>query len=229
MMSLVPAISFGQDGTDINQAVPIYFGQSLSGVVDVKTKPNQVYSIALAKGQSFTVTGQVTGGASPAWAILIAAPGSKQLGDLNGCTTYLANSGCGSSSSPVSKDTTHTLTYEVATAGSYYLVVTAYTSGVSYQLQITATGTPIGVPNPTQAGCLTGQVDSITYSAQLIAAGLPDEASIGGARMCATCAVKPPAYPELVGKLETAMGMNVGVSACYDGAGNIFLLKLLHP
>jgi hypothetical protein len=25
------------------------------------------------------------------------------------------------------------------------------------------------------------------------------------------------------------MGQNIGVSACYDAAGNIFQLKMLHP
>jgi len=225
---LIPAVCLGQDGTDINQAVPAYFGQSLSGALDVKTKPDQVYSIAMSKGQTFTVTAQLTGGQSPSWAILIAAPDSKQLGDLTACSNYLANEGCGSGTSG-SRTTTHTVTYQAATSGKYYLIIRAYSSGIAYNLQLAATGTPLLVPNPAQAGCLTGQVDSITYSAQLIAASLPDEASIGGSRMCATCAVKPPAFPELVAKLESAMGMNVGVSACYDGAGNIFQLKLIHP
>ena len=90
-------------------------------------------------------------------------------------------------------------------------------------------GTPINVPNPATAGCVTGQVDAITYSLQLIAAGLPDEVSIGGAKLCSSCSVKAPAYKELVDKMESAMGMNVGVSACYDNSGNIFQLKLVHP
>lgn len=122
-----------------------------------------------------------------------------------------------------------TFTYQVASAGVYYIVLSAASTGITYQLQITADGTLIGVVNPTSAGCLNGQIDSITYSLQLIAAGLPDEASIGGTRLCASCTVKPPAYPQLVIKMETAMSLNVGVSACYDAAGNIFQLKLLHP
>lgn len=227
-MSLIPAVCLGQDGTDISQAIPAYFGQSLSGALDVRTKADQVYSIAVSKGQKFTATAQLPGVQSnpPRWAVLIAAPDTKQLGDLTGCASYVAADGCAGVSGNA---TTHTVTYEAAVSGKYYLIVHAYASGVSYQLQLASAGTPIVVPNPNSAGCLTGQVDSITYSTQLIAASLPDEASIGGARMCATCAVKPPAYPELVAKLETAMGMNVGVSACYDGAGNIFQLKLIHP
>ena len=42
------------DGSDINQAIPIYFGQTINDIVDSQTKPIQVYSITLAKGQSFS-------------------------------------------------------------------------------------------------------------------------------------------------------------------------------
>ena len=68
-------------------------------------------------------------------------------------------------------------------------------SGITYSLVVTAQGTPITVPNPQTAGCLSGQVDYITYSLQLIAAGLPDEVSIGGQKACPSCTVKQPLYP----------------------------------
>ncbi|MGH9664845.1 MAG: hypothetical protein ACRD9L_10520, partial [Bryobacteraceae bacterium] len=119
--------------------------------------------------------------------------------------------------------------YQVAAAGTYFVAVTAFAPGIAYQLQVTAQGPPIGVPNPAQKGCVTGQVDYILYSLQLIAAKLPDEVSIGGTKLCASCDIKPPAYPELVEKMEKAMAMNFNVSACYDTSGNIFQLKLIHP
>jgi hypothetical protein len=92
-----------------------------------------------------------------------------------------------------------------------------------------STGTPISIPNPPTTGCLTGRVDYITYSLQLIAAGLPDEVSIGGSKACASCTVKPPLYPEISTRLESALKSNVNVEACYDSGGNIFQLKLVHP
>ena len=49
------------DGTDINQAIPIYFGQTVNDIMDLKTRPVVVYSISLAKGQSFSTLLSKTG------------------------------------------------------------------------------------------------------------------------------------------------------------------------
>ena len=228
MMAFVvfPMRSFGQTptGTDINQAIPIYFGQVINDIIDSNTRPVQVYSIALAKGQQFTATVKTASGGAVAWNFLLYGPTATTIQGTCGSSLIAASGGCYNYNA-----SSLGFTYLVATAGTYYLDVSAGAVGISYQLQVNAVGTPIVTPNPAQAGCLTGQIDYITYSLQLIAAGLPDTVSIGGTQTCATCSVKPPAYPALVTKMERAMSLNVSVSACYDATGNIFQLKLIHP
>ena len=213
-LAVIPAAGFAQNGTDINQAIPIYFGQTINDTIDSSTRPSQVYSITLSKGQSFTATLKTTNGQTPNWSFVL---GSSAITTIAGssCGSYVAQGLCQSNAQ------SSTINYQVAAAGTYYLVLVAFgnaygsnTNTATYQLQVTAQGTPITTPNPPQAGCLTGQVNSITYSLQLVAAGLPDTVSIGGAQACASCTVKPPAYPALVSKMETAMGLGVGVSAC---------------
>ena len=199
-----------QDGTDISTAIPIYFYQIVTDTIDDQTRPQQVYSITLAKGQQ--ISAGLTANKTSYFQLLSPSSRTVKSGQVLVQGT-LSNS----------------ITYQVSTAGVYFIVVYAETAGVTYKLQVTAQGTPINVPNPATAGCVTGQIDYITYSLQLIAAGLPDEVSIAGTKLCASCTVKPPAYSQIVDKMETAMGMNVGVSACYDTSGNIFQLKLLHP
>lgn len=219
------AASQAQDGSDINQAVPIYFGQTVNDTIDATTKQIQVYSITLARGQSFSATAKTNNGVRAVWCLGLLASTFKTISGFScGDGRYLATNGASGTTAAAL-----TWNYQVAAAGVYYVVLHAVGTGINYSLQVTADGTPIGVPNPTSAGCVNGQIDSMTYSLQLIAAGLPDEVSIGGTRLCATCTVKPPAYPQLVNKMEAAMSLNVGVSACYDAAGNIFQLKLLHP
>lgn len=109
-----------------------------------------------------------------------------------------------------------------------YVLLTFRAKGVVYNFEVNAHGTPLGVLNPPQAGCLSGQVDSLTYSLQLIAANLPDTISIGGVQACANCTVKPPLYSQIVDKLETALRSNLPVQACYDAGGNIFQISLQH-
>jgi hypothetical protein len=215
-LAAIPSACFGQDGTDISQAIPIYFGETINDTVDKNTRPNQVYSIAVAKGQQLAITGTSNVGN---WGIY--------LYDSN--THTIINAGGGIANNYNSQGIT--VNYTAATAGVYYIAVEVFSNSpaaATYKLQVTAQ-TIIPVANPVQAGCVTGQVDYISYSLQLIAAGLPDTASVGGTQLCASCTVKPPAYPLLVEKMEKAMGMGVGVSACYDNNGNIFQLKLIHP
>ncbi len=213
---LTGSAAVAQDGTDVNQAIPIYFGQSIKDVIDVQLKPLQVYSITLAAGQKFTV-----GGASPGgnWCIGIFAPATRTIANAGG--------GCGGGAlASDGGNSGVTINYQVSVGGKYYILIYTNRSSITYTFQVSATGTPIAVPNPQTAGCLTGSVDSITYSLQLIAAGLPDEVSIGGQRACASCTVKPPLYPEIADRLEKALRYKVNVDACYDSAGNIFQIKL---
>lgn len=217
----LPATSFAQtpDGTDINKAIPIYFGQIVTDFVDVSVGPAAlVYSIVLAKGQKISVTGSI----SPArrYGVCLLAPATITIKPEPAC---LASSG---TSIPIVGTS---FTYEVATAGTYYLRIGTLDPSGKFELQIRAQGTPIVVPNPPTAGCLSGPINYITYSLQLIAAGLPDEVSIGGAKACASCTVKAPAYPEIANRLEYALKARVNVEACYDASGNIFQIKLVQP
>lgn len=58
LATLLPIGAFAQgpDGKDYGNAIPIYFDQTVTDIVDGKTNPAQIYKIALAKGQSFSVT-----------------------------------------------------------------------------------------------------------------------------------------------------------------------------
>ena len=117
---------------------------------------------------------------------------------------------------------------DVPAAGTYYIGIRAENrdTGITYELQATAEGTPLLTALPTQAGCVFGQVDSITYSLRLIAMNLPDEVNIGGTRLCSACTVKPPLYSQMVDKMETALKSGVNIEACHDAQGQIFLVKL---
>jgi len=208
------------NGSDIDQAIPIYFDQIINDLGDVNTIPIRVYSITLAKGQQ--VSGTLT---APGKAISI------ELYPPTALTVVGCNYNCGTGAvagSPVERNAA-AFTYTVATAGTYYVKAGFGNVGTNYSLQVKAVGTPIVTPLPPVAGCLTGRVDYLTYSLQLISAGLPDTASIGGTELCATCKVKPPAYAEIVSKMETSIGLGATVSACYDSTGNIFQIKLIHP
>jgi hypothetical protein len=224
-LAALPAGCFGQlpDGSDINKAIPIYFDQLVADIGDSGTVPHRVYSITLAKGQQLTATMTLPTGTAKYMELTLLEPTRLSVAGVG----YAGNKG--GLATNYGEARAVTFTYEVASSATYYLLVTFGSPGVNYELQVKAVGTPIVTPPPPCAGSLTGQVDSITYSLQLIAAGLPDEASIGGTKLCAGCTVKAPAYPQLVAKMETAMGLNVGVSACYDATGNIVQLKMLHP
>ncbi len=118
--------------------------------------------------------------------------------------------------------------FTVPVSGRYYLELRSGSVG-PYKLSVQSKGTPIVVPNPATAGCLKGRVESLTYSLQLIAVGLPDEMSIGGTRACTTCTIKAPGYPEITNRLGAALLSKINVEACYDASGNIFRVKLVQP
>lgn len=204
------------DGSDVNRAIPVYFGQTIEDTLDRATRPSQVYAITLARGQELTV---VTRPSSPkAYYLHLLAPATPTIDRWNQFSVARDNQCCVASS--------RTFKYTASSAGVYFIWVNADDSSVKYTLQISAQGTPIAVPNPTTAGCLSGRVDSITYSLQLIAAGLPDEVVIGGTRACNSCQVKPPLYPEISNRLENALRSRINVEACYDAEGKIFQIKL---
>ena len=214
----------GPDGSDINKAIPVYFGQVVTDIGDAGTVPHRVYSITLAKGQQITAAMTIPSGPNKAIELTLLEPtrisvaGVGYSGNKGGLATDYGDSRAAAG-----------WTYQVAAPGTYYLLVTFGSTSVNYSLQVKAQGTPIAVPNPPSAGCLTGRVDYLTYSLQLIATGLADEVSIGSQRACPSCTVKAPLYPEIVNRLELALRSKTNVEACYDSTGSIFQIKLVTP
>lgn len=210
----------GPSGNDISEAIPIYFGQKVQDLGDSSLIPHRVYKLTLARGQSITVT--ATYSAAECGNIYLLAPTATSVKSFTPAQNLAEDD--------INCRTAGSYTYQSVAAGTYFIYLFFETGkGITYTLQVTATGTPIAVPNPQSAGCLSGKVDSITYSLQYIALGLPDEVTIGGTRACTTCATKPPLYPEISSRLESAMNSGGNVEACFDASGNIFQLKLLRP
>ena len=83
-----------------------------------------------------------------------------------------------------------------------------------------------GADLPVGATCLSGPVESITFSLQYKTTGLADEVILDGTTLCAKCPVKPPIYPEFAAKLEEARSSGINVDACYDAASSIYLLRM---
>jgi len=207
-------------GNDISSAIPIFLGQTIEDIGDEAQNRNRVYRITLARGQELSVVATSTA-QNRRWYAAILAPTTASLGTITGAQNLRAFGTTALESI--------NLRYEAPAAGNYFIWLNFTASGMRFTLRASATGTPIAVPNPTSAGCLSGTVDSITYSLQFIALGLPDEVTIGGTRACPSCTVKPPLYPEISSRLEETMRANGRVEACYDSTGNIFQLKLLRP
>jgi uncharacterized protein (TIGR03437 family) len=90
-------------------------------------------------------------------------------------------------------------------------------------IPIQAPVTPIaGQTGPQLKNCVSGQVDRISYPISGLAAGQPNDVSIGGTELCPTCAVQTPPFVEFATKLELALTRNKGVKACYDANGMIY-------
>jgi hypothetical protein len=211
-------------GTNENTAIPIYFQEMYNDMIDVKSAPLRVFSITLSKGQQISATMSLAPTAPAVnLEIQLWSPGQTGLGNCsyNGCSGALAGGIVGSTRSVSIQN------YTASVSGVFYITVATFGESVNYTLEVT---TPTPPPPPScSGGNLSGQVDYITYSLNLIAAELPDSASIGGTQLCSTCSVKAPQYPQIAEKMETAMGLNVPVSVCYDGSGNILQITLKHP
>jgi len=213
-------------GTDIDTAIPIWFGEDVFDTLDSVLRQRLVYKIDLARGQKFSVTANLTG-VTPVrdWNVCLFSPTTRSVANFtfqrNCRGSALASDGFG--------DTALTFDYEVPVAGTYFIVMQAFDPSHKFRLRVTAQGTPLVTALPAQAGCVLGPVDSISYSLRLIAMNLPDEVSIGGTKLCASCAVKAPVYSHIVSKLEFAMQGNLSVEACHDAAGQVFQVKLQRP
>jgi hypothetical protein len=229
---IAAAVSFGgpanaqlPSGTNENTAIPIYFQEMFNDMIDVKTAPLRVYSITLSKGQQISATMSLAP-IAPAvnLEIQLWSPGQTGLANCayGGCNGALAGGVVGGTRSA------SIMNYIASVSGVFYITVATNAGSVNYTIEVT-TPTPLPPPPGCTGGKLTGQVDYITYSLTLIAAGLPDSASVGGTQLCATCTVKAPAHPQIAEKMATAMGLSVPVSLCYDGSGNILQITLTHP
>ena len=220
MLAFITAAAWAQlpDGKDVPTAVPIVLGQTVEDAGSATVTANRVYKITLARGQKVTLTARFGQGVDN-WSFYLMRPATRTIfTDFNQnavAITYTRGNAA----------LTHTVT--ITESGVYYIGVSFYdASRGNFTLRVDAEGTPIAVPNPTRAGCLNGKVESVTYSLQFVAVGLPDEVVIGGQRACATCQVKAPIYPDLAARLDTAMLAGASVEACYDSAGGIFQIKL---
>lgn len=218
-LGTLPILGQTPDGSEINKAIPYFFGQIATGLGDPQINPPFiVYSIDLARGQQITISGNVATG-SGAIGLALLKPSALTVRSARTEDLAVGCLRCGQRS----------LSYLVPVPGKYFLVVEFFNSSLTYQVSANTTGTPVALPNPPNAGCLSGRVDYITFSLQRIASGLPDEVSIGGNRACASCTVKAPGYPEIADRLESAVRNNVNVEACYDSGGNIFQIKIIKP
>ena len=224
---LLPFNVFAQlpSGNDISTAIPIVLGQTINDIGDSSLSPNRVFKITLARGQAISAVLSVPRG-NIFGKIDLLAPSTRSIATL---TSNQILSCSGGSNCFSANNSGFDFTYQVPQEGVYFIRVFFGSGGNSYNLRVTATGTPIAVANPASAGCLSGRVDSITYSLHFIAMGLPDEVTIGGTRACASCTVKPPLYAEISSRLEETQRTGGSVEACYDSSGNIFQLKLLRP
>ncbi|MFN7922341.1 MAG: hypothetical protein U0Q16_19720 [Bryobacteraceae bacterium] len=225
LLFALASVVFAQppDGRDVSTAVPITFGQAVDDIVDLGTKPRQIYKVTMGRGQRVSGTMTIPSSRPAAYiGIYLFPPTTRTLanlscGDDNNALAYGSDGG----TRGVSFD------FLVPAEGDYYVAACVRDgNGVQYRLQVNGEGAPIATSLPAQAGCLFGQVDFIEYSLRLIAMNLPDRLSIGGQEVCATCTAKPPIYEPIVTKMENAMRNGLKVEACYDDKGNIFKLKL---
>jgi uncharacterized protein (TIGR03437 family) len=87
----------------------------------------------------------------------------------------------------------------------------------------------VSIATPTISGCLTGQVDYVTYQLGQVPFSIPVTASIGGTQLCSTCLVQPPTSAEFATRMEKSIQYKETVQACYDQTGTIYTLKVVHP
>lgn len=207
------------EGSDINSAIPIVFGQTITDVLDIKGRPDLVYALDLARGQQITALAKTVPAAKKGFYLLLLAPDTPTVARWrsgfnvaqDNFNTYV---------------TERTFNYTVPTAGRYYLWITTEDNGVGFELQVKAVGAAIDVPLPQTTGCVEGSVDAITYTTRESSSGLAEEILIAGTKICRACDVKPPLYPALVQKLERAQNAGLNASACYDATGQILRVSV---
>ena len=184
-------------------------------VTTLRAKPNQVltfYTTGLGTTQPAQSAGLVVATAAP-----LASPVQILFGNQPAQVLYAGLIGSGlyqvnvTVPGSASGDTSVTLT----TGGQTATTTVAVESSSAPSVPLNA---------PALVGCVSGQVDSISYLSSRLSFGQAEEVSIGGTLLCATCTVKPPIYPEFAIRLENALRRGKKVQACYDGSGQIYQL-----
>jgi hypothetical protein len=92
------------------------------------------------------------------------------------------------------------VTVPMVTSGNQLIAVSVAGVAAANQPSVpiqTLPGQMVSVASPTITGCLTGQVDYVTYQLGQIPFSRPVAASIGGTQLCATCIVQPPIFRNL--------------------------------
>ena len=169
------------------------------------TQPAQPASQLVASSAPVASSVQMTFGSQPA---------QVQYAGLIGSGLYQINVTVPSSASG---DTPVTLT------------VSGQTTNTTVAVEEAATALPTPVKAPPLIGCVTGQVDSVSYVSSRLSYGQAEQLSIGGTVLCATCTVKPPLFPEFAVRLESALRRKKNVKACYDETGQIYQLMISQP
>jgi len=198
---------------------PGIFGQSLTTVRAAPGEYLTLYATGLGPVASGQPSGQLVQTASP-----IVAPVNVLIGNVKANVAFAGLVGSG----------LYQLNVVVPNlpSGDAPIVVSVNgnpSSGQDY-VPIQAPPGPVGGQTaPPITNCLTGQVDYITYSVSRLSYNLPDEVSIGGTRLCATCSVKTPLYSDFTARMEKSMGQKKNVQACYDNQGNVVEVRLVRP
>jgi hypothetical protein len=140
----------GKAGSDVASATSIAIGSTITSSVDTNTKPKDVYSVALSSGVPYRFFLQSpTLARSPTVYVSLLNPDSSQA------TSGLGAPGCAWSG--------HTdCGFTPTTSDTYYLVVTAGSTGNRYSFTSTSPSTPAATPPITGSSDLTNKAASDT-------------------------------------------------------------------
>jgi hypothetical protein len=123
-------------GTDDLPGAAVVVGTPVRSVVDEDTRPREVYAADLVAGQQVRVSLSIPGTGS----LMIVNPGALSLNQ-----SYTSAVSGGTDNSGV-----YTTVFTPAVSGTYSFVVSASTYGETYNLQLTALGSPLPANQGTQ-------------------------------------------------------------------------------
>lgn len=198
------AIAQAPAGKGIDDAIPLAFNQTYSDLGDARGRPNWVFAVVVPKGIEVTASLDT---AIPGYVRLL-APESRSFQNYKQLAVEGANSGRRTVSyvSPVDE------TYYIWVEFQYY---SNTPSTASFEVVARPRGIPIATPPLVLRNCVTGVVQSITYSTLFLPYGRADEIVIGDTRICLDCDLKPPLLAALDVKLGNAYTAGTQVEACF--------------